>query len=194
MKAIRELGLARSAKFALGTVVQAGYDLLIIPPLRTLALRLMGARVGPETVLCGTRFLNFHRRGFRGLRIGASCFLGDDCLIDLADAVTLEDHVTLAARATVLTHLNVGFADHPLQPYLPSMSAPVIVRRGSFIGANATLLPGIEICPSAVVAAGAVVRTSVPPFAVVGGVPAKILRWLKEAPTAADVASIASAR
>ena len=191
MKAIRELGWARSVKFGLGTIAQAGYNLLLIPPLRTVALRLMGARVGPHTVLCGTRFLNFHRLGFRGLRIGASCFLSDDCLIDLADSVTLEDHVTLAARVTVLTHLNVGYADHPLQPYFPSMSAPVIVRRGSFIGANATLLPGIEVGPCAVVAAGAVVRTSVPPFAVVGGVPAKILRWLKQAPTAADVAEAA---
>jgi acetyltransferase-like isoleucine patch superfamily enzyme len=192
MKAIRELGWARTVKFGLGLIAHVGYDLLLIPPLRTMALRLMGARVGVHTVLCRARFLNLHRTGFRGLRIGDSCFIGDDCLIDLANAVTLEDHVTLAARVTVLTHMNVGYADHPLQVFLPSMSAPVVLRCGSFVGANATLLPGIEVGSCAVVAAGAVVRTSVPPFAVVGGVPAKILRWLQDTPSAANASSAAS--
>ena len=178
MKALKEIGWYRAWRFGCCTIAHAGFQCLLFPPARTVALRLLGARVGAHVIVHSARFFNLYRRGFGGLRIANCCFIGDDCLIDLADAVVLEEHVTLAERVTILTHMNVGYADHPLQPYFPSMTAPVVLRRGAFIGANATLLPGVEIGTCAVVAAGAVVRASVPPFAVVGGVPARLLRSL----------------
>ena len=49
-----------------------------------------------------------------------------------------------------------------------------------WIGANATVLPGVTIGKGAIVAAGAVVHRDVPPFTVVGGVPARILRELSQ--------------
>lgn len=186
MKAIREIGWGKALKFGWLTVAHALYQLLLFPPLRTAALRLMGAHVGVDVIIHPVRFLNLYRRGFRGLRIGDNCFLGNDCLIDLADAVIMEEHVTLAERVTVLTHTNVGYSDHPLQPYFPSTSAPVILRRGAFVGASATLLQGVEIGECAMVAAGAVVVANVPSFSVVGGVPARVLRFLKQSP---DIAS-----
>ncbi len=56
------------------------------------------------------------------------------------------------------------------------MAAPVVVRRGAFVGANVTLLPGVEIGEQAFVAAGSVVTAPVPPGALVAGVPAKVVR------------------
>ena len=100
---------------------------------------------------------------------------GDEVLIDLAGPVTLEDHVTLAARATVLTHLNVGYRDHPLQAAFPSQTAGVIVRRGSFIGAGATLLAGTSVGPEAFVAAASLVNRDVAERETVGGVPIRTL-------------------
>ena len=50
--------------------------------------------------------------------------------------------MTLAERVLVLTHTNVGYADHPLQAHFPAMAAPVVIERGSFVGANVTILPG----------------------------------------------------
>jgi len=180
MKAINEIGWGRALKFGVFTVAHAFYQLLLFPPLRTAALRLMGAHVGAHVVINQVRFFNMYREGFHGLRIADNCFLGDDCLIDLADAVIMEEHVTLAERVIILTHTNVGYPDHPLQAYIPSIVAPSILRRGAFVGAGATLLPGIEVGECAVVAAGALVRTNVPSFSVVGGVPAKVIKFLEK--------------
>jgi acetyltransferase-like isoleucine patch superfamily enzyme len=155
------------------------YRLCLFPPLRSAWLRLLGVRIGTRTVLHDVRFFNLYRRGLAGLAIGDECFLGDECLLDLAEGVTLENQVTLAERVVVLTHMNVGYHDHPLQRPFPSMAAPVTLRRGSFLGANVTVLPGVEIGPGAFVAAGSVVTKHVPPHTVVAGVPARVLRTLE---------------
>ena len=175
-KALREIGWRKAFKFFFFTLFDLIYRGALFPPPRLFLLRIAGARIGSETILHSTRFFNLYRTGFRGLQIGSACFIGDDCLLDLADRIVMEDQVTLAERVTVLTHINVGYDDHPLQRYLPSRAAAVTIRRGAFIGACATLLPGIEIGQCAVVAAGAVVNESVAPYSVVGGVPARVIR------------------
>jgi maltose O-acetyltransferase len=182
MKALREIGLRRALRFGAGVVALAGLKAMMVPQLRAPWLRLWGARVGPGAILHGVSFFNLYRRGFPGFTVGRDVFVGDDCLFDLAEAVTLEDQVTLAERVLVLTHLNVGFSDHPLQRHFPAMSAPVTVRRGSFVGANVTVLAGVTIGPEAFVAAGSVVTGDVPPRAVVAGVPARTLRLLEATP------------
>src|SRR5207247_2213600 len=78
------------------------------PPLRTLLLRLYGARIGRKVVLHDVRFFNLYRRGLPGLRIGDECFLGDECLLDLAESIEMAEQVTLAERVLILTHTNVG--------------------------------------------------------------------------------------
>jgi acetyltransferase-like isoleucine patch superfamily enzyme len=55
---------------------------------------------------------------------------------------------------------------------------PIVVKRNAWIGAAATILPGVTIGENSVVAAGAVVNKDVPPNTVVAGVPAKIVRQL----------------
>ncbi|MFQ5716097.1 MAG: acyltransferase [Nitrospinales bacterium] len=142
-------------------------------------LRLLGARVGQNVVIHKVRFFNFYRTGFRGLSIDDYCFIGNDVLIDLADEVRLARHVTLAERAVVLTHSNVGFKDHPLQKYYPAHSKPVTIDKGAFVGVNATILTGINIGECAFVSAGSLVNKDIPPYTVVGGVPAKPIKSLR---------------
>ena len=178
MKALDEIGAGRAIRFGLLTLAMAPYRLALFPPVRTAWLRLLGASVGRRVILHDVRFFNLYRRGLGGLRVGDDCFVGDECLLDLADEIRLEDHVTLAERVIVLTHTNVGYHDHPLQPHFPAMAAPVVIRRGSFIGAAVTILPGVTIGPEAFVAAGSVVTSDVPPRTVVAGVPARRLRDL----------------
>ena len=179
MKALDEIGFERAARFGFFTLAMAPYRLALFPPVRAAWLRLLGARVGSRSILHDVRFFNLYRRGLGGLRIGDDCFLGDECLLDLADEIRLEDHVTLAERVVVLTHTNVGYRDHPLQSQFPAMAAPVTIRRGSFVGAAVTILPGITIGPEAFVAAGSVVTADVPPRTVVAGVPARALRTME---------------
>jgi len=154
------------------------YRLALFPQLRAPWLRLLGARIGRRSVLHDVRFFNLYRRGLAGLEIGEECFVGDECLLDLAEGVRLERQVTLAERVLILTHTNVGYHDHPLQAGFPAMAAPVVIERGSFLGANVTVLPGIRVGEQSFVAAGSVVTADVPPRTLVAGVPARPLRTI----------------
>lgn len=181
MKSLDEIGLAKAARFGFFTLAMVPYRFALFPQLRGPWLRLLGARIGPGTIVHDVRFFNLYRSGLRGLEIGRECFLGDECLLDLAEGICLEDQVTLAERVLVLTHTNVGYRDHPLQRQFPSVAAPVRVGRGAFVGASVTILPGVRVGSGAFVAAGSVVTEDVPPATLVGGVPARRLRSLEEA-------------
>ena len=178
MKALGEIGFGRAARFGLTTLAMIPYRLALVPPLRSGWLRLLGAHIGPGAILHDVRFFNLYRRGLGGLSMGRDCFVGDECLIDLAEAVSLEDQVTLAERVLVLTHTNVGYHDHPLQRHFPPMAAAVVVEAGSFVGAGVTLLPGVRVGRGSFVAAGSVVTGDVPPATLVAGVPARAVRSL----------------
>ena len=93
--------------------------------------------------------------------------------------VTIGNHVNLAQGITV-TALNHNFSD-PSQRIDEQgvTTTPVVIGDDVWIGANAVVLPGVTVGNHSVVAAGAVVNRDVPPFSLVAGVPAKIIRSLK---------------
>ena len=178
MKALKEIGFRQALKFFFTTLFLVVFNNLLFPQLRSVFLQIIGAHVGKNTIVHAVTFFNCYKTGFKGLHLGDDCFIGDDSLIDLADQVILADQVTLAERVTILTHTNIGYKDHPLQKYYPSFTKPVVIENGSFIGVNATIMPGVTIGPCSVVAAGSVVTSTVEPFTVVGGVPARVLKTL----------------
>lgn len=93
--------------------------------------------------------------------------------------VTIGNHVNLAQGITV-TALNHNFENPDLRIDEQGVStASVTIEDDVWVGANAVLLPGITIGTHAVVAAGAVVTKDVPPYTLVGGVPAKVIKELK---------------
>jgi maltose O-acetyltransferase len=178
LKALRQIGFARAARYGFYTLAMIPYRLALFPQVRAPWLRLLGARIGPRAILHDVRFFNLYRRGLAGFAVGADCFLGDECLLDLAEGITLETQVTLAERVLILTHTNVGYHDHPLQPLFPASAAPVVLERGCFVGAAVTILPGVTIGRESFVAAGSVVTESVAPRTLVAGVPARRIREL----------------
>jgi len=171
VKALSEIGWRRAARYGFFTLAMIPYRLAFLPQLRAPWLRLLGARIGRRTVVHDVRFFNLYRRGLAGLEVGDECFLGDECLLDLAEGIRLERQVTLAERVLVLTHLNVGYRDHPLQERFPAMAAPVVIEQGAFLGANVTVLAGVRIGSRSFVAAGSVVTADVPPGTLVAVVP-----------------------
>jgi len=175
-KALDEIGGGGALRYALGQFQLTLLKLQLLPPqLRVALLRLFGAHVGDGSIVHSVTFSNLYRSGFRGLNIGTTCFIGEECLLDLADGIQIGDQVTLAARVMLMTHLNVGYRDHPLQQRYPARSAPIRVGSGSFIGAGAMVLPGVTLGERCFVAAGALVSRDVAADGLVGGVPAREL-------------------
>lgn len=165
-------------RYVLFSIALVIIKLSLFSPIRIVFLKLFGAKIGEDCVIHNVIFFNIYRGSFSNLNIGSSCFVGDESMFDLADKIILEDQVTLAERVAVLTHMNVGYADHPLQKFFPKFNKPVVFKRGCFVGCNSTILPGIVIGETSLVAAGSVVTKNVSPEIVVGGVPAKIIKRL----------------
>ncbi|KKR58845.1 MAG: Transferase hexapeptide repeat containing protein [Candidatus Curtissbacteria bacterium GW2011_GWA1_40_47] len=178
MRIVDEIGFKKTLKFIFFSFLQTIYCLCLLPPLRKIFLVLLGAKIGNHSILMNVNFFNWHHRGPGGLEVGEECFIGDKTLIDLYDQVILEDQVTIAQNVTILTHLNVGYKNHPLQTKFPKSSRAVIVKSGSAVGAASTILPGVIIGEMSFVAAGSVVTKNVPSKTLVAGVPAKVIRKL----------------
>ena len=178
MKALGEIGIGKTVKFILYTLYSVLIDLVLFSSLKIVLLRIAGASIGRDTVIHKVRFFNLYHHGFGNLKIGNYCYLGDEVMLDLADKITLEDHVTLSNRSLILTHTNVGYKNHPIQIHYPRIFKQVTIKEGSFIGAGVIILPGITISEKTVVGAGAVVTKNVAKNTVVVGSPAKFLKRL----------------
>jgi acetyltransferase-like isoleucine patch superfamily enzyme len=178
VKALREVGAARLARHgawrAFATLVRSAPT----PFARAGLLRLGGARVGPETlIMAGLRLENLDRhRGAAALSIGRDCYVSFDVHVDLAADVRIGDQVSIGPKTIILTHLNVGYADHPLQGRFPTQVAEVEIGPGSFVAAGVILLPGTRLGPETFVAAGSVVKGEHPGHRLLAGSPARPVR------------------
>jgi acetyltransferase-like isoleucine patch superfamily enzyme len=111
-------------------------------------------------------------------RIGRRAWIGPGAYLDARDLV-IEEMVGFGPGAKVLSGEHTGV---PLERAVIETDlsfAPVRVGRGADIGVNAVLMPGVTVGEGAIVGAGAVVTEDVAPFAVVAGVPARLLRERK---------------
>lgn len=106
------------------------------------------------------------------VKIGRNVTIMNNSLFMAAGGITIEDDVLVAANVQLISN-NHDFADHQVL-----ICKPVLLKRNCWIGAGATILPGITVGENAVVAAGAVVTKNVEANTVVGGNPAKVIRRL----------------
>lgn len=108
------------------------------------------------------------------LKIGEGSIIGDKCLIDArAGGVTIGNNVNISSNVCMWTDQH-DYND-PWFRSLPGKRGPITIGDRVWIGPNVTILHSVSIGEGAVVAAGAVVTKDVPPFALVGGVPAKVI-------------------
>lgn len=110
----------------------------------------------------------------KNITIGKNVFINSGCRFQDQGGITIGDGA-LIGHNVVLATLNHEFAPERRGSMHP---APIAIGKNVWIGANATILPGVAIGDGAVVAAGAVVTKDVPANTVVGGVPARIIRTL----------------
>jgi acetyltransferase-like isoleucine patch superfamily enzyme len=88
--------------------------------------------------------------------------------------ITLEDEVLIGPKVNLIT------TNHPINPSerRATISNPIVIKKRAWIGAAATIMPGVTIGENSIVAAGAVVTKDVPANTIVGGVPAKVIKTI----------------
>lgn len=111
---------------------------------------------------------------------GTHTTIGDNCWFNTG-ATLIDDGLIIIGKSVLLgPHVTISTAGHPIDPYVressAQFSATVTIGDRVWIGANATILPGVTVGDGSVIAAGSVVNKNVPPMTVVGGVPAKVIR------------------
>ncbi len=151
-----------------------------MPWLAVEILKAYGTEIGAELDFHGRLQLHGAYQMHGKLKIGSQCHIGPGVTLDLSGPITLEDRCTIALNTQILTHLDVGYS--PLNQYAyPTTWGKVVIEYGAYIGAGATILPDVTVGRCSVVAAGAVVREDVPPYSVVAGIPARVVKQLNPA-------------
>ncbi len=114
---------------------------------------------------------------------GKDVFINSGCHFQDQGGIIIEDG-SFIGHNVVLATIN-----HDLDPTNNRKNhyAPITIESHVWIGSNATILPGVTIGEWAVVAAGAVVIKDVPPYTVVGGVPARVLKTVRNDSIEEDV-------
>lgn len=147
---------------------------------------------GAEYISIGDRFVaGFNTRlevwgqqpaGHIAIEIGNDVCLNNDCHIGAIDKITIDDHVLIGSRVLITDHDHgdSSAAQLRMAPALRPLHSKgrVHICRNVWVGEGAAILAGVTIGEGAVVAANAVVTKDVPPHAVVGGIPAKIIKQL----------------
>jgi len=140
--------------------------------IRAALLRWNGAMVGKR---CFIRSGLQIQESFE-FTIGDEVFINSGCTLDGSAPIAIGDRVQLGFQVTLVTGDHV-MGDPECRAGAHRARA-IRIEPGAWIGARATILPGVTIGRGAVVAAGAVVTRDVEPNTLVAGVPAKVLRTL----------------
>ncbi len=106
------------------------------------------------------------------MKIGKNVFINSNLLAMARGGITIEDEARIAANVQLITNNHDPY-DLDILP-----CRPILICRSAWIGAGATILPGVRIGRHAVVGAAAVVTKDVPDYAVAVGNPAKVVKML----------------
>ncbi len=132
----------------------------------------LGEIIGSPLDRSTTVFAPFYTNFGRSIKIGKHVFINHACSFLDMGGIILEDHVLIGPRVNLVTE------NHPLSPAerRGMLCQSILIKRNAWIGAGATILPGVTIGENSIVAAGAVVSKDVPDNTIVGGIPAKIIK------------------
>lgn len=135
---------------------------------RALFFKLIGKPVDPSFGL----FPPFYTDFGKNITVGKRVFINSGCRFQDQGGIVIGDGA-LIGHSVVLATLNHDFAPEKRANLHP---APIHIGKNVWIGAHATVVPGVTIGDGAIVAAGAVVTKDVPANTIAGGVPAVVIR------------------
>jgi acetyltransferase-like isoleucine patch superfamily enzyme len=136
--------------------------------MRDLLRQITASEIDESVVVFTPLYINYGKH----TKIGKNVFINFDCVFLDLGGITIEDNVLIAPKVSLLSE------GHPVNPLDRQSLVPgqIHIRKNAWIGAGATILPGVTIGENSVVAAGAVVSKDVPANTIVGGIPAKIIK------------------
>jgi acetyltransferase-like isoleucine patch superfamily enzyme len=127
-------------------------------------------RVAPRGVI-----LKLHR--WRGVKMGQDVFIDPTAIVETAfpENITIGNDVRITAGCVIMSHIK---APHYLREtgLVPVVLKPVVLEDHCFIGVNSVIMPGVTVGKASVVTSGSVVVTNVPPYTMVQGNPAKVIK------------------
>lgn len=128
----------------------------------------IGAEIDESTTVFAPFYTNFGRF----IKIGKGVFINHACTFLDMGGITLEDNVLIGPKVNLITE------NHPMEPENRKslVCRPIVIKRNAWVGAAATILPGVTVGENAIVAAGAVVTKDVAANTIVAGVPAKAVK------------------
>lgn len=117
----------------------------------------------------------------RGVNIGDPVYIGPNVHIDdlYPGLITIEDYVSIGMGTMIFAHSNPTCSLELKTKYFPRKVEPTIIKKGAWVAPGSIILSGITIGENSVVGAGSVVIKDVPPYTIVGGSPAKIIKKLE---------------
>ena len=140
-------------------------------------LKTYGAKIGKNCdIETGLRFHNCN--DFTNLQIGDNCHIGKDCFFDLRDKVIIGENVVISMQCTFITHIDMS-KSNLTKLYQPSQ-ASITIENDAYLGSGSQVLKGVRIGEKSFVAAKSLVTKNVEPYTLVGGVPAKVIKSIKD--------------
>lgn len=138
--------------------------------IRNLLGQITGMEIDGNTTVFPPLYINYGKDTI----IGKNVFINFDCTFLGLGGITIEDNVLIAPKVSLLSE------GHPLSAENRGslMVGRIHIKKNAWIGANATILPGVTVGENAIIAAGAVVSKDVPDNTVVGGIPAKVIKTI----------------
>lgn len=122
-------------------------------------------------------------KGLENLSVGDGTSIPKESTFYCTDApLTIGKKVVFGPKPTIITGdhridiIGKHIIDVTVEEKLPENDQPVVIEDGVWCGANVTILKGVTIGRGSVIAAGAVVTKSFPPYSIIGGVPAKLIK------------------
>lgn len=117
------------------------------------------------------------------ITIGDNFILGDYSHIAATNRITIGDNVLTGKNILIVDNAH-GVSDRRMLDIAPaqrpvSSKGPVVIEDNVWIGGNACIMPGVRIGKGSIVGAGSVVTKDVPPYSVVAGNPARIIKRME---------------
>ncbi|MBQ6652597.1 MAG: galactoside O-acetyltransferase [Prevotella sp.] len=110
----------------------------------------------------------------KNVTIGKNVVIMNNCLMMSAGGITIDDNALIAANAQLISN------NHDLEEHMIITCKPVHLKRNCWIGAGATILPGVTVGENSVVGAGSVVTKDIPDNCIAVGSPAKVVKTINK--------------